>query len=68
MTFISRVSTLKEDEIILRKWTSETYPHDFNMFMELGQKGRKIICSIPGYSTHGETKWLSPLINWKQQL
>jgi len=68
MTFVSRVSTLIEDETILRKWTSETYPHDFNMFMELGQKGRRIICSIPGYSTHGETKWLSPLIKWKDQL
>ena len=68
MTFIARVSTLKEDETILRKWTSETYPYDFNMFNELGQKGRRIICSIPGYSTHGETKWLSPLIKWKEQL
>lgn len=68
MSFISRVNTLIEDETILRKWTSETYPYDFNMFMELGQKGRRIICSIPGYSTHGETKWLSPLIKWKDQL
>ena len=68
MTFASRVNTLIEDETILRKWTSETYPHDFNMFYELGQKGRKIVSPIPGFSTHGETRWLSPLINWKEQL
>jgi hypothetical protein len=68
MTFMARVSTLKQDEAILRKWTSETHPHDFNMFIELGQKGRKIISSIPGFATHGETQWLSPLINWKEQL
>lgn len=68
MTFMSKVSTLKQDETILRKWTSETYPHDFNMFVELGQKGRRVISPIPGYSTHGESRWLSPLINWKEQL
>jgi hypothetical protein len=68
MTFMARVSTLKQDEAILRKWTSETHPHDFNMFIELGQKGRKIISPIPGFATHGETQWLSPLINWKEQL
>jgi hypothetical protein len=68
MTFASKVKTLKEDEDILRKWTSETYPYDFNMFAELRQKGKRLASSLPGYSTHGETQWLSPLTNWKQEL
>jgi len=68
MTFASKVKTLKEDEVILRKWTKETYPYDFQMFMELKQQGRRLASSIPGFATHGETNWLSPLIKWKQEL
>jgi len=65
MTFASKVSTLKEDESILRKWTNMGhYPRDFDMFMELRQNGKSLMTSIPGYSTHGETDWLSPLTDW----
>jgi len=68
MTFAAKVKTLKQDEHILRKWTDEDHPHDFQMFMELRQRGRRIASSLPGYSTHGETKWLSPLTEWRQEL
>lgn len=68
MTFAAKVKTLKEDEEILRKWTKETYPYDFQMFMELKQIGRRLASTIPGFATHGETDWLSPLTNWKQEL
>jgi hypothetical protein len=68
MTFAAKVKTLKEDEDILRKYTSTTHPYDFQMFMELKQKGRRLASSIPGFATHGETDWLSPLTNWKQEL
>lgn len=68
MTFASKVKTLKQDEEILRKWTLESHPHDFQMFLELKQNGRRLASSIPGYSTHGENPWLSPLTNWKEQL
>ena len=65
MTFASKVSTLKEDESILRKWTNMGhYPRDFDMFMELRENGKSLMTSIPGYSTHGETDWLSPLTDW----
>lgn len=66
MTFASRVETLLKDEKIIRKWTSDTHPHDFNMFLELGNLGRKLISPIPGFSTHGEVEWMSPLINWQK--
>jgi hypothetical protein len=64
MTFASKVKTLREDESILRKWTDTTHPHDFQMFLDLRDKGRTLITPLPGYSTHGETAWLTPLINW----
>ena len=64
MTFAAKVKTLKEDEDILRKWTNTTHPHDFQMFLELRDKGRSLITPLPGYATHGETAWLSPLTNW----
>ena len=66
MTLAAKVSTLKRVEPILRKWTSETHPHDFNMFMELRNKGELLVTPIPGYSTHGETAWLSPLTDWSK--
>jgi hypothetical protein len=68
MTFASKVKTLKEDKDILREWTKDTYPHDFYMFQDLIKKRRKLISPIPGFSTHGEVKNLSPLINWEKQL
>jgi len=64
MTFASKVSTLKRTESILRKHTVGTYPNDFTMFLELREQNELLITSIPGYSTHGETAWLSPLTNW----
>jgi hypothetical protein len=64
MTFAAKVKTLREDESILREYTNQSYPRDFEMFLKLRDIGRGLITPIPGYSTHGETQWLSPLINW----
>ena len=68
MTFAAKVKTLKQDASVLRKWTSGSHPHDFQMFTELTQRGRRLASPLPGYSTHGETRWLSPLTNWKETL
>lgn len=67
MTFASKVKTLKEDENILRKHTTGIHPYDFQMFLELREKGRSLVTPIPGYSTHGETACLSPLTDWFTQ-
>jgi hypothetical protein len=64
MTFAAKVKTLKEDESVLRSFTNGSYPRDFDMFLALREKGRGLITPIPGYSTHGETAWLSPLTDW----
>lgn len=65
MTFAARVKTLREDEDILRKFTTGTYPRDYDMFLALRDKGRSLITPIPGVCTHGETDWASPLTNWE---
>jgi hypothetical protein len=64
MTFAAKVSTLKKVESTLRKHTDTKHPNDFQMFIELRQNNELLITPIPGYSTHGETAWLSPLIEW----
>jgi hypothetical protein len=69
MTFAAKVSTLKKDETILRKWTTiDGYPRDFDMFIELRSIGRSLVTPIPAWSTHGESAWLSPLHDWELEL
>jgi len=74
MTFAARVSTLKDDESIIRKFTCVIHPengkitghpYDFSMFIELNKKGKALISPLPGYSTHGESKWLTSFTNWE---
>jgi len=66
MTFAAKVSTLKRIEPILRKHTLGSHPNDFKMFLELRQNNELLITSLPGYSTHGETAYLTPLTNWSK--
>ena len=66
MTFAAKVSTLKRCESILRKHTSGVHPNDFQMFLELRENNELLITPIPGYATHGETAWLSPLTDWSK--
>ena len=66
MTFCAKVKTLREDESIWRKHTQETYPRDFDAFIELRNNNRSLVSSIPGYATHGETAWLAPLTDWEK--
>jgi len=66
MTFAAKVKTLKKTESILREFTNETHPHDFQMFLKLREDNELLITPIPGRSTHGESAWLSPLIKWNK--
>ena len=68
MTFAAKVKTLRRDEAILRKHTSGKHPNDFQMFLELRDQGRTLITPLPGYATHGETEWLSPLTKWNEHI
>ena len=66
MTFAAKVKTLKEDESVLRKYTTGTYPQDFQMFLELRDNGKVLLTPLNTFATHGETAWLSPLYEIKQ--
>ena len=66
MTFAAKVSTLKKYEDTLRNFTNGTHPNDFQMFLHLRKQGGILLTPLPGYSTHGETAWLSPLTNWEE--
>lgn len=65
MTFATRLRTLREDEQIYEMFCRTGYPYDHEMFLALGDKGRTLITSIPGASTHTEIAWLSPFQEWK---
>ena len=66
MTFASKVKSLKRVEKVLREHTIGSHPNDFSMFLELREQNELLITPIPGYSTHGETAWLSPLTKWNE--
>lgn len=66
MTFATTVSTLRKDEMIIRERTKTSHPQDFDLFIDLREKGRSLLSPLPGYSTHGEIQWLSPLVDWEK--
>ena len=64
MTFASTVKTLKQDWAIFDRWTRTKHPYDCQIFVELASKKHKLISSLPAFSTHGETAFLAPLVEW----
>lgn len=67
MTFAAKVETLKDDWYIFDTFTSDNHPHEHHIFTTLTTNLlRKLITPIPGWSTHGETNFLSPVVNWER--
>lgn len=71
MTFAAKVKTLREDLNTIKSLTNSrfesNYPYDFYLFQELMTKYNRVLgSSVPGVSTHGESRWLSPLVNWSK--
>lgn len=62
MTWATRVETLKQDREVWWANSEEKAAYDFEAFMSLD---RLTISSIPGWSTHCETQWLTPPQDWK---
>jgi len=62
-TFGTKMSLLKLDLDVFKK-----YADDFPTWRELITcRNRKLISCIPAVSTHCETKYLSPFIDWKKE-
>ena len=69
-TYAAKVGTLKEDYNI-HKHYSDASPDGISMdhakFVHLGNIGKRLITSIPGYATHCD-HLQSPTIDWKKYL
>ena len=70
MTFAARVKTLKKDLDIFLKYSKNIkIPADFKIFNTLiKNRHRSLISPIPGYATHGETKFMSPFRDWARAI
>ena len=69
MTFAVTTGTLLKDKKIWHDFLlkREVPMYDYEVFACLRKKsGRTIASPIPGYSTHCEIKFLTPLINWNE--
>ena len=44
------------------------FTFDHNKFLHLAERGDKLISSIPGFSTHVEQEFLSPIVDWRKIL
>jgi len=68
MTFATTVNIVKEDYDIFQKYCLYNEPWDFCIFCDLYKiKNRTLVSSIPGVSTHGETAWLTRLVDWENK-
>ncbi len=59
-TFACMVETVKQDAKIWKHFCPANHPHDYQAFLALGLRGRKLATSIPGKATHCDMKWISP--------
>ena len=67
MSFATRVDRLKDDYELLKKYSNGRITDSYGFFSELIQtKQLGVVSSVPGYSTHCEAAWLTPLVNWEE--
>lgn len=66
MSFAASVKRLKEDKELILKHSSGRITNSFGFFLELAKtKSIPAISSIPGKSTHCESAWLTPFVEWE---
>jgi len=66
MTWACRVKRLKQDYELHMKYSQGRVTDSYGLFSELRTNNTAVISSVPGRSTHCETRWLSPLVNWEE--
>ena len=67
MTFAATCERLKLDIDLLNKYAQNKITDSYGFFMELiKSKQVGVMSSIPGYSTHCEAAWLTPLTDWNK--
>jgi len=66
-TFATTFKTLREDADIHYKFSAQPLKitEDHKKFHALWEKGRMLVSSIPGYSTHVENMLMSPVFDWE---
>jgi len=66
-TYVCRWKTLRRDLAIHKKFCRLAV-NAHAKFLRLGRRGVKLVSPMPGWSTHMETEFLSPIINWDELL
>ena len=62
-TFAARAETILKDAKIWNEFCKTDHPYDFQAFIALGCKGRRIATAIPGRATHADVGWISPFFD-----
>jgi len=67
-TYACRYGTLIEHMDIHREYCDleKGFTRDHDKFVRLWQEGSNLITSIPGYSTHVEVEYMSPIVDWQK--
>jgi hypothetical protein len=64
MTFATTVKVLREDQYIWNSHTQESYPNEFQAFLQLARKSRRLVTPVPSYATHCEPAFAAPGVDW----
>lgn len=68
-TYAMKFKTLKRDfETHIKYSTNVHISLDHNKFLDLNCNNKYLGSPIPGFSTHVETQWISPIINWQNHV
>jgi hypothetical protein len=68
MTFAARVGNIRKVQHILRRHAVDR-PTDFQMWLDIKKEtDMNVYSSVPGYVTHCEDPWITPLTDWSKIL